>query len=1429
MLRCFSAAWAHNDFRKKTKVTVREMTSPDKISGRQLARHLHGEGGVDALVRDAGNAESAKLAVAIREYYDGLVEKSRRLRAVFTSLDAEENVFSKNDADQFYSPEAVETLEDEDRWFDDGAENEERARNDYEEEEEPDFEEDSDEESFDNDDDAEDRYGERAARKGDLLELLKSEHRVIVSGEPGGGKTTCLTYFTLKFAECEGECPVLAVFIPMGQWRRGGSLSLMVEFVTGLDTGQIARLMEENRLRLVIDAVNECPDEFRAAAIQNIGMFLADHPNVPAVISTRHPKELSPLQLPVFHVQPMDEAHRLRYLERYLADGEQARKLLRQLGGMPGGKTVAENPMLLRLVVEVYKESPEKRLPDGRAGLYRRSLRAWYKREDEKAEKAGTKLRWDRRQTFELLATLAFKSRQRGYRDVPLDEILAIWGDDAENQLEALCQGPIIYCDDEFVRFRHETFQEYLCAEYLVAHQGELPAWTQGDYARWGMPFAYAVELLESDKQQLPESFWLAAWSLNPWLGVALTDERKGRQLLSPHYQGMRPLIDGLPLDIQLKAAYLRAVCGTLHTRGLRIALSDERHPWYARGDVALRYVVFVSKTCQARWERFEETQLSCLDGLWIKQAVKLSRNWLTLNDPRIIFKRHAPEDWEGWIEDATPCQAERLVDSRIAVPEDFRNHKRRWTGAINLTTALRLVSKHIFGVSDIEEFLPDLLRDAEIKDVAGLAAVGLRGNPLIEEKIQAWISTATPNTASELISSGLATKAAFESKTEWFNGKSIPSAVFLVRSGLATNEDFKGESRKWASAATPLMAANLIAAGLMSPSDFSCRLSGWLQDPQYSFVRRYLRVSRAMESIRKNEMLIRRWIENASIQSASLLIVDGLATKEDFKGKVQEWCEFFTTRKKLLRMRLIDEEPCPDPSKGVRAAVEQACRDIKRGIKSPLDFSSEANGWIKAGDPTALAQMMQGGIVTLEMLGDKIKQCIDSSTPESAMRLIAKRLAKAGDFSHRVPSWKTFLSPGTALELIRHNVIQVSDVDDMKELWRNNVSASTIGHLRELNFLSLPEAIDLAATWGGDVAEKYAEFARVMKAVMEGVVSVDDVKKGIVEGLSEGAALIRLSEGVVATLRFEDISWGHVKHPDRLLEIGQEVEVKVIGVDLDKARIWVGIKQLIPDPWDQVKERFPIGTHVKGRVKSLAPFGVFVELAPDLVGLLHVSEMSWGRKIERADEVLNVGDEVEAVVLSIDWEKRLLPLSMRQALPNPWVAFRDRHPIGSRVKGLVCKVRSFGAFVELQDGIQGMIHVSNLSWAQSVADPSECLQVGQEVETVVLSVDVEQRHLGLGLKQTQPNPCPEAIAKYSPGMVVTGRVLRLTPLWALVELEPGVDGVIHVSEVADKEIGNVKDLFNVGDEITAQVIAIDRVACRITLSTIRSYPRCPS
>lgn len=834
----------------------------------------------------AAASESAKLAVAIKDYYNGLVEKSRRMRAVFTSLDAEENVFSKADVDQFYSPEAIETFDDEDRWLDDDEENEERERNNQEEDDDSNFEEDSDEDSLDNDDDAEDRYDERTARKGDLLELLKLEHRVIVSGEPGGGKTTCLTYFTLKFAEGESEDPVLAVFIPMGQWRRGGSLSLMVEKVTGLDTSQIARLMEENRLRLVIDAVNECPDEFRVAAIQNIGMFLAEHPNIPAVISTRHPKELSSLQLPVFHVQPMDETHRLHYLERYLADGKQAQKLLHQLGSMPGGETVAENPMLLRLVVEVYKESPEKRLPNGRAGLYRRSLRAWYKRENEKAEKAGTKLQWNRRQTFELLAVLAFKSRQLGYRDVPLEEITAIWGDDAENQLEVLCQGPIIYCDDEFVRFRHETFQEYLCAEYLVAHQDELPAWTQDDYAQWGMPFAYVVELFELDKQQLPETFWRAAWSLNPWLGVALTDESKGRQLLSPHYQGKRPMVDGRPLDIQLKAVYLRAVCGTFNTLGLRNALGDELYPWYTREDVALRYVVFVSPACHTHWERFEDRQLLCLKGLWVTQAVKLSRSWLMLDAPRDIFQYHAPEDWDGWITNATPERAIALVDAHLAVPSDFSDVKSQWIANKNEKKCCALVKANILHPMDLRERIPQWVATATPETASYMIESGVVPRSEFDENIHKWCESATLKSAIAMIKSGLVVQAEFGDRIhKWSESVSLSMATYMIKSGLAHKMDFAKDIPRWIDAATPAIACKMIENGMACLRDFKKKLLSWLECPQYSFVRTFLRrygkdvtCDICLDSAR-----VRRWIELADLNSAFSLIRDGLAVANDF------------------------------------------------------------------------------------------------------------------------------------------------------------------------------------------------------------------------------------------------------------------------------------------------------------------------------------------------------------------------------------------------------------------------------------------------------------------------------------------------------------------------------------------------------------------
>ena len=1416
---------------KRTRGEVGEaqpIFDPDVIDEYKTSREI--ASAFYANIRDqfdeekAATSESATLAAAIKEYYNGLVEKSRKMRAVFTSLDAEENVFSKDDVDQFYSPEAIETFDDEDRWLDDDDNEEEEREDNDEEEEDSDFDEDSDEGALDSEDDTEDEDGARSARNGDLLELLKSEQRVIVSGEPGGGKTTCLTYFTLKFAERGDDVPVLAVFIPMGQWRRGGSLSLMMERATGLDAGQLAHLMSENRLRLVIDAVNECPDDFRVAAIQNIGMFLAEHPTVPAVISTRHPKELSALHLPVFHVQPMDETHRLHYLERYLQDGEQAQKLLHQLGGMPGGETVAENPMLLRLVVEVYKESPEKRLPNGRAGLYRRSLRAWYKRENEKAEKAGTKLQWNRRQTFELLAVLAFKSRQRGYRDVPLDEISAIWGADAENQLEVLCQGPIIYCDDEFVRFRHETFQEYLCAEYLVAHQNELPSWTQGDYAQWGMPFAYAVELIELDKQQLPESFWLAAWSLNPWLGVALTDENKGRQLLNPRYHGTRPMIEGKPLDISSRTPYLRAVCYSLNERSIRYALGKDTFSWYMHEDVALRYVIFVSMACQSRWNCFEISQLQCLTGVrGVQEAIKLSKSWVTLSNPRNIFQCHAPDNWNAWIENASPSIAELLVEAKIALPDDFCEHKSRWRGKISREVILRLFSKCILDLFDIEKLFPSLLEKA-VRVIANKLNGGYGDNSLIGKNLRHWISDATPRMAIALIKNGLATKEAFKSRlSEWLKDNSIPSAILLARAGLASKVDFECVLQKWVSCATPQMAAELVEVGLMSSSDFSSRLSGWLQHPQYSFVQKYLQVSGELENVRRNSELVRQWLVSASIDSVALLFHDGLVASEDLKNTEERltfWGPSFMP-KRILELQLIDKREWVDLNARNRA-VMRACCDIKKGIKCPSDFASDKNTWIQSSNLSMLVRLVQVGIVKRKEIDGLIKQWISSATPQTALRLLHFHLAEVKDFVGRIRDWMSLLEPQVALELIKRKIICEKDIDDVKRQWRSNIEPMILPFAIRLGYVTLDEAVGYLKVWGDVVPKHIRAYVRRerMKTVIDKI-HVGQNVRGKVKDITDLGVFVDLVDfnGIDGLIRPTEISWGRIINPSELLEIGQDVNGKVTGAEYGEGYVLLGLKQTTENHWSTIEAKFPIGKHVTGKVVKLVANGVFVEVAPGIEGFVHISEFSWTKRMVRPSDMLNIGNEVIVSVLLVDAENHKIAFSIRQTVEDPWNTMQELHPVGSCVKGRVRCFTNSEAFIVLEDGIDGMIRISEMSWERKIHHPFECLQIRQEITAVVLNVDPSKRVIALSLKQLQRKFVSAILSKYMLGTVVVGRIIKLAKDEALLELEPGIEGMIHVSEISADQINNVKDVLNIGDEVTARIVKIDTRTCRIHLS----------
>ena len=344
-----------------------------------------------------------------------------------------------------------------------------------------------------------------------------------------------------------------------------------------------------------------------------------------------------------------------------------------------------------------------------------------------------------------------------------------------------------------------------------------------------------------------------------------------------------------------------------------------------------------------------------------------------------------------------------------------------------------------------------------------------------------------------------------------------------------------------------------------------------------------------------------------------------------------------------------------------------------------------------------------------------------------------------------------------------------------------------------------------------GALAEKKAEL---LASLQKG-----EIRKGRVKNITDFGAFVSIEDAIDGLLHITDMSWARIKHPSELIKVGQELDVMVLDVDRERERVSLGLKQTMPNPWDAIQDQFPVGARVMGKVVNLAAYGAFVEIAPGIEGLVHISEFSWTKRVARASDMLSVGDEVQVVVLSIDVENQKIALGIRQTQDNPWDTVQDRFPVGSKVKGKVRNFTAYGAFVELEEGIDGMIHVSDMSWTRKINHPSECLQKGQEVEAVVLDVNPKEQRISLGLKQAQTDPWTEIAAKYAVGSVVKGKVSKVASFGAFIELEDGVDGLVHISQISDQRIEKVKDALNVGDEVEARVVKVDRAERRIGLS----------
>ena len=343
--------------------------------------------------------------------------------------------------------------------------------------------------------------------------------------------------------------------------------------------------------------------------------------------------------------------------------------------------------------------------------------------------------------------------------------------------------------------------------------------------------------------------------------------------------------------------------------------------------------------------------------------------------------------------------------------------------------------------------------------------------------------------------------------------------------------------------------------------------------------------------------------------------------------------------------------------------------------------------------------------------------------------------------------------------------------------------------------------------------AERISKKAELIEQI-----TIGERRKGIVKNITDFGVFLDL-DGIDGLLHITDMTWKRIRHPSEMVELNQELEVIILSVDKEKGRVALGLKQKEHNPWEDIEKKYPPGKRVRGKIVKLLPYGAFIEIEEGIEGLIHVSEMSWVKNIVDPNEVVNKGDEVEVVVLSIQKDEGKISLGLKQTEHNPWDNIEEKYPIGLRVTAEIKNLTNYGAFVELEPGIEGLIHISDMSWIKKVSHPSELFKKGNTVEAVILSVDKESKKITLGVKQLTPNPWDEIEAMFPVGSDISGVVTKITAFGAFVELQNGIEGLIHVSELSEKSFSKIEDILSIGDKVSAKVIKLDPDHKKVSLS----------
>jgi small subunit ribosomal protein S1 len=342
---------------------------------------------------------------------------------------------------------------------------------------------------------------------------------------------------------------------------------------------------------------------------------------------------------------------------------------------------------------------------------------------------------------------------------------------------------------------------------------------------------------------------------------------------------------------------------------------------------------------------------------------------------------------------------------------------------------------------------------------------------------------------------------------------------------------------------------------------------------------------------------------------------------------------------------------------------------------------------------------------------------------------------------------------------------------------------------------------------------ERESQRSKTLEHLEEGKV-VD----GVVKNITDYGAFIDLG-GIDGLMHITDMSWGRINHPSDVLKVGQTIKVKVLQFDRETQRVSLGLKQTTPDPWENVAQKFAVGSRIKGKVTSITDYGAFVQLLDGVEGLVHVSEMAWTKRVRHPSKILSVGDEVEVMVLDVDPNQKRISLGLKQTSANPWDTIAERYPVGTKIQGRIKNITDFGIFIGIDEGIDGLVHISDVSWTQRLKHPSEMFKKGQEVQAIVLNIDKENQRFSLGIKQIQKNPWDDIHHRYRVGQLVKGKVTNVTKFGAFVELEPGIEGLVHISEISHQRVEKAEEALKIGDEIQTAVINVDPKRHKIGLS----------